>query len=372
LKPKILFILHLPPPIHGSSVVGKNIKESKIINNSFDCSYINLGTSKNIQEIGKNGMSKILNYFSILWKVINQVIYFRPDLVYLSITAKGIAFYKDGLIALIIKLFGGKIVFHFHNKGVNIRQDYFMDNLLYNLILKNSEVILLSKYQYSDVQKYVPLKQIHYCPNGIPNVSDNIIRSKEKGNTQLLFFSNLIESKGVFVLLKACQILKQKGLQFHCNFVGEIGDVSKNKFQLKVTELGLHDVITYWGAKYGNEKKKFFKNTDVFVFPTYNETFGIVILEAMMHGLPVISTFEGAIPEIVKNGTSGFLVHQKKVLELAEKLEVLIKDPSLRLKMGHEGKNIYMKKFTIDVFENRLWTILEEIIHKKVCSKDLL
>jgi len=364
LKSKILFLLHLPPPIHGSTVVGKNIKESKRINNSFDCRFINLGTSKNINEIGKKGIFKMLRYLAILKNLLNQLMHFKPNLVYLAITAKGKAFYKDALIALIIKLFGFKIVYHFHNKGVSSRQDSFIDNLLYRLVFKNAEIILLSKLLFSDVKKYISPRHVHYCPNGIPYVSDIIKRSNEKDKTQLLFFSNLIESKGVFELLEACQILKRRSLLFHCNFVGEIGDVSKNKFVSKVKELGLNEVITYWGAKYGNEKNTIYKDADIFVLPTYYETFGIVILEAMMHKLPVISTFEGAIPEIVKDGITGILVHQNNVIELADKLEVLIKNPMLRQRMGREGQNRYMEKFTIDNFENNLITILKEIIMK--------
>jgi len=53
-KPNIFFILHIPPPVHGSSVVGKAIQDSQVINQSFDCRYINLGTSRTIDEIGEN------------------------------------------------------------------------------------------------------------------------------------------------------------------------------------------------------------------------------------------------------------------------------------------------------------------------------
>jgi glycosyltransferase involved in cell wall biosynthesis len=283
-------------------------------------------------------------------------------LVYLAITAKGMAFYKDALIALIIKLFGFKIVYHFHNKGVKTRQNYFVDNLLYRLVFKNVEIILLSKFLFYDVQKYISPRHVHYCPNGIPYVSNNISKSNEKDKTQLLFVSNLIVSKGVFQLLEACQILKRRGLLFHCDFVGEIGDVSKNKFASKVKELGLNEFIKYLGPKYGIEKNNIYTDADIFVLPTHFETFGIVILEAMMHKLPVISTFEGAIPEIVKNGITGFLVHPNNVIELADKLEELIKNPMLRQKMGREGQNRFMKKFTIDNFENNLSMILKEII----------
>ena len=56
MKPKILFIMHMPPPVHGAAMVGQYIHDSKLINREFDCHYINLTTAKNLQDIGKVGM----------------------------------------------------------------------------------------------------------------------------------------------------------------------------------------------------------------------------------------------------------------------------------------------------------------------------
>ena len=56
---KILLIMHLPPPVHGSSMVGQYIKDSVVINNTFDTKFINLSTSKTVDEIGKNPLLKI-------------------------------------------------------------------------------------------------------------------------------------------------------------------------------------------------------------------------------------------------------------------------------------------------------------------------
>ena len=88
MKSKILFILHLPPPVHGSSMVGQYIKDSKIINTSFDAHYINLSTSKTIDEIGKKPLIKISRYLKILFRIIFSLVKCNPETVYLAITAK--------------------------------------------------------------------------------------------------------------------------------------------------------------------------------------------------------------------------------------------------------------------------------------------
>ncbi len=353
----------MPPPVHGSSIVGKTIKDSRVINETFTCSFINLSTSYTIEEIGKIPFSKIRRYSCIVYRVLKQLINDKPDLCYMAITSKGLAFYKDGLLAILVKLFGVQMVYHFHNKGISTRQENKFDNFLYQMVFKDTHAILLSKYLYPDVEKYFHKSKVYYCPNGIPDAS-KLRETKEKSNiVELLFLSNLIESKGVFVLLEACSILKNRKIDFHCTYAGDEGNVNIQQFNKKVNELNLNNFVSYVGKKYGKEKEMLFSKSDIFVFPTYYEyeTFGIVNLEAMQHYLPVVSTFEGGIPDVIENGKTGFLVKQKDAEALANKLEILITNPELRQQMGKAGRVKYENEFTQEIFENKLLNILTNI-----------
>lgn len=365
MKKKVLFILHLPPPIHGSSVVGKYIKDSSLINDGIHSEYINLGTSKSLDEIGKNPIQKIGLYVKIVFQTLKQLMVLKPDLVYIALTAKGKAFYKDTFIALLVKLFGRKVVYHLHNRSMAERQDKWLDVVLCKMLFKNTDVILLSKYLYPEIQKYVPENRVHYCPNGIPDAFAKTPNAKIPNSNEvveILFLSNLMKAKGVFVLLEACKILREKHLPFHCTFIGGESDISSEIFQKKVTELGLSGKVHYAGKKYGLEKERAFSEADIFAFPTLNETFGLVNLEAMQFSLPVVSTLEGGIPDVIEDGKTGFLVEKGNAEAFAEKLEILIVDPVLLLKMGQEGRKRYKENFTLEAFENCFTTILNEII----------
>ena len=364
MKKNILFILHFPPPVHGSSVIGLQIKESKLINADFNTCYINLGTSKTIDEIQKFAFTKIFRYFSILIKVLQNLIFHRPDLCYLAITAEGNPFYKDALIVLMVKIFRIKLVYHLHNKGVSNSQHKFLDNLLYQFIFKNTEVILLSQHLYPDIQKYVNLNNVYYCPNGTKPI-ENVLHSERSNDLiEILFLSNMIESKGVFILLDACKILKEKNIPFHCTFVGGKGDISESQFLKRVIDYGLEDDVIYVGRKLGAEKDKFLAKANIFAFPTFyeKETFGLVNLEAMQYELPIISTNEGGIPDVVIDGETGYLIPQRDSIALALKLESLILDQAIRLTMGKNGKTLYEQNFTLQHFEDKLTEILKKII----------
>lgn len=359
-KKKILFILHYPPPVHGAANVGLQIMQSAAINETFDCEYINLGTSRTIEEIGKQRIVKLFRYFSIIGQVLKSMVFNRPDLCYFSLTAKCIPFYKDASLALLVKLFRIKLIYHFHNQGVKDNQDLFIDDKLYQLVFKKSNIILLSEYLYADVRKYVKKENVYYCPNGIKDRKTDAVKGKKNEKVQLLFLSNLIISKGIFVLLEACRQLKNKGVHFYCTFVGGSGDLNSEQFGDVLKTYELTDCITYVGKKFGEEKDRIFAQSDIFVHPTLKDCFPLVLLEAMQFSLPVVSTYEGGIPDIVDEGVSGFLVPGKDADKLAERLELLINDADMRIKMGNAGRQKFEDKYTNEKFEKQMIYILEK------------
>lgn len=359
---KVLFIMHMPPPVHGAAMMGKYIHESRVINEAFDCRYFNLTLAKNLQDIGKGGIRKLLDFIRQLGKIRKEVRSFQPDLCYVTPNAKGGAFYKDFVVVMMLKAMGQKVVVHYHNKGVATRQDKVLDNWLYQHFFKKLKVILLAKPLYQDICNYVNEKDVYFCPNGIP-VQQVLPARINHGGFNILFLSNMMEEKGVWDLVEACRILKEKGKKFHCHFVGKWSDISEDEFQQKIQLLNLENCISACGARYGSDKEEFFNEADVFVFPTYynNECFPLVLLEAMEHELPCISTLEGGIASIIDEGRTGYVVERKNPQALAEKIERLMEQPALCKAMGIAGKEKLNREFTLDKFECKLRDILQEI-----------
>jgi len=112
--------------------------------------------------------------------------------------------------------------------------------------------------------------------------------------------------------------------------------------------------VRYVGPVFGAAKDELFARHDLFVFPTSRDTFGLVLLEAMQHGLPVVTTTVGAIPEVVVEGETGFLVTPDDVPALADRLARLAAEPDLRRQMGVAARHRYRTQFTLEAFERRL------------------
>lgn len=369
-KAKVFFIMHMPPPIHGAAMVGKFIHDSYLVNEEFTCQYMNMMLANSLENIGKIGFNKLRLFIDQLLKIKNIIKSYKPNLVYLTPNSAGGAFYKDFLIlkfvqfclCLFVRKSSPKIVVHFHNKGVVRRQNLFIDNVLYRLFFKKVKVILLANVLYKDVEKYVTRDNVYICANGILEcnpVSLNVKRSD--GVVRLLFLSNLLISKGVIVLLDALEKLKESDYSFFCSFVGgETDEMNATSFLSEVERRNLSNYVSYEGSKYGEYKIEYFKTSDIFVFPSLNDAFPLVLIEAMQHKLPIISTNEGGIPDMVIDGENG-LICEKNAESLANSLIKLLENAELRHQLGENGYLKYKNEFTIDSFEKKFVEILHEI-----------
>lgn len=368
-RTRILFIGTLPPPVHGSAVVSQQIKDSKLINNAFLCDWVNLGTSRRLDEIGKRSLAKPFRFIGSWLRTLCLLMTHRYVLCYLAITCHGIGFLKDAPFVLLCKLFRRKIIIHQHNKGMSKDLDRWPYRWLLPLCYKDAKVILLSWHLYPDIEKVVPKENVMICPNGIKindnvNLNENEKKDKDSANKvpKLLFLSNLIESKGVIVLLDALKILADKGYSFQCDFIGgETKEIDAKRFAEEVDKRKINRQVVYQGRKYGAEKEEVFSKADMFVFPSMEDCFPLVLLEAMEHRLPIVTTTEGAIPDEVTDGENGVISERNNSESLADCIKKLLDNPELRNKMGEVGYNKLMNCFTSDQFELRMNYILEDL-----------
>lgn len=179
---------------------------------------------------------------------------------------------------------------------------------------------------------------------------------------QFLTIANLNTSKGIFVLLDSCVLLKNEGLSFHLHIVGaETEEISGEHFSEKLHQQHLQSHVTYHGRQYNQDKENRFSEAKALVHPTLNDCFPLVLLEAMQHSLPIISTPVGAIPDLVTEGENGFLVPENNPIALAEAMAKMIRNPQTAHEMGVKGYDRFMKNYTSHQFEHNLLNILKNI-----------
>jgi glycosyltransferase involved in cell wall biosynthesis len=368
-KKKILFLIPLPPPEYGASISSKTILESKILNENFEIRHVRLNYSEKFEDIGKLNIKKFLGFFIVNFQVLKNLIVFRPNLVYFTIAPLGLGFLRDSSFALLCKIFRKKILFHIRGKGIKEEIKNPIKKILYKIIFKDTKSIILAENLYDDVKDIIRRKDIFILPNAISNhitsqILETIIQKRRKRKIpNILFLSNLDETKGPLILLKACKILKDKKIKFKCNFVGAFNDEKfKKRFLNEILNYNLDDSVNCLGPKKDMEKNKILADSDILAFPTYYrlETFGRVIIEAMQYGIPVIANGIASIPSIIVHGKTGFILKKNTPEELAEYLRFLIKNKDKAINLGINGYKRFLKNYCFSDYEPKLKGILEK------------
>ena len=359
-------------------MMGGFIKNSELINSEFECKYINLTIAQSLEDVGKGGLKKLKLFKRKLNEIKNSIKDFKPNWIYITPNSAGGAFYKDYIIVQKCKKWGnGNIILHFHNKGVKTRENRFVDNFLYKHFFKNVKVILLAKPLYDDIKKYVDLRNVRFCPNGIPDIKTD---HTSKSNTSediphILWLTNIMLTKGLKEYLVALHILKKQNVPFIADFVGGItSEISEQQFKDYIHEYDLDDCVIYHGKKYGDDKAAFFNNAAVFVLPSYTEAFPLTILEAMQYNLPILATNVGGVSDAVTAGVNGILIggsepimtndYRPNPYEIEKALEKILDDEDLRQEMGKNSRKKYVEEFTLGKFEYNFVSALKSFINK--------
>lgn len=365
MKRKILFMVQIPPPVHGASLRNLSLYESDLLHRHFNIQLLPLAFADSIAEIGKFSFTKIFRSGRYAVDLISTLLKFKPDAAYFTITPAGAAFYRDSVFVLILKLFQIPIIYHLRGLGVHAaRHKNAFNKLLYSFVFRRTYVVCLSKKQLADV-KNLPYRKHFIVPNGIKvEINCEDLQSIKRRKVSLLYLSNFVKSKGVFEFLKALLELKNQGIDFEAMVVGADSDVTQHDIQKFIERNNLNEHLTVRGPAYGEEKFSILNNCDIFVFPTYYsfELFPGVILEAMQCHKPVVSTRHAVIDDIIDDGLTGLLVEPRNGRQLAEKIKYLIKHPSKAKAMGERGGEKFYEHYTLDKFEQNIKSVFQEVL----------
>lgn len=160
------------------------------------------------------------------------------------------------------------------------------------------------------------------------------------------FVGKLCPGKGVTVMLDALGAMAERWPRLRACLIGEEEPGSGFRAQLeeRIGHLGLEGRVHFTG--YREDAARLVGAFDIQVVPSAAEPFGLVTLEALGAGVPVVATDSGGTPEIVRDGVEGFLFAPGDLAALARKLEVLVESPGLRREMGHRGRKRAQEEFS--------------------------
>jgi glycosyltransferase involved in cell wall biosynthesis len=217
-----------------------------------------------------------------------------------------------------------------------------------NNILNADNIVACSVNEGLNLKKIFPMKTISIIPNGISSEFYNEPSNKTKNNKgpkKIVYLSQIIPVKGLerfFKVIKDIDSEKLRGWEILISGYGSAPYVKSLK--LLVEHLNLEYLIKFIGPKVDKEKIELIDNAKIFILPTYNENYGIVVAEAMARGIPVITT-QGAPWKEINTNSCGLWVEnnckglKSGILELIEATDQQLLD------MGNRGRRLISKKY---------------------------
>jgi glycosyltransferase involved in cell wall biosynthesis len=257
----------------------------------------------------------------------------------------------------------------------------FLDKLHHRLvgkhILARAGKVLATSWDYARASRLSELMQIRpeavaELPNGVdaqrfhPDVDGDGLRARHglKRTDRVVLFVGALDRahyfKGVGVLLQALDHRPDKGVRLLV-----VGDGNlRSTYQQQAVRLGLGDRVIFCGRVPDEELPAHYALCDLLVLPstTMGEAFGVVLLEAMACGKPVIASDLPGVRSVVSDGEDGLLVKPGDVDDLAEKMRLLLDDPSRRREMGERGRAKVEEKYAWPVIIPRLVQVYAEVL----------
>jgi glycogen(starch) synthase len=203
-------------------------------------------------------------------------------------------------------------------------------------------------------QEYqIPASGSFIVPHGVSDRRAEFVRKARPDRVRVLFVSRLERRKGVDLLLEAAVPLLREMPQLEFVLVGkdtsntEMSESYRGAFERTYRrEPAVIGRVRFTGEVSEDVLNQWYADADVFCMPSRFESFGLVFIEAMMFGLPVIATDSGGIPEVVEHGGNGLLVAPEDPVALREALRRLVVDADLRAAYGRRSRALYEEKFT--------------------------
>lgn len=179
----------------------------------------------------------------------------------------------------------------------------------------------------------------------------------------VLFLGRLHFTKGLDLLIPAFDVVRRRIPDVHLLIVGPENDSYGLKVRQWVRERGLSEAVHFVGPLYGNDVVQAYVDADVFVLPSYAESFGITVAEAMACAVPVVITDQVSIHAEVSRAGAG-IVTRCDVAEVANALEILLRDKARQHSMGRAGQRLVRNRYTWSAIVAALTKEYETVIKR--------
>lgn len=269
-------------------------------------------------------------------------------------------------IKYLIRLHGGHHFFaQSENRGIE-----FWKGFQEKRSFKQSDLVVgVSQYSMSHTLNYIGFKEKAYGVINIP-IDLKIFRSsfpEKQIDGRILFVGTVCEKKGIRQLIEAMILVKQVISEAHLVIVGRdwyfpSTGRSYTEFLKSFISIEMQSYIEFIGSVPNNDIPSLIEKSQICCYPSHMETFGIVAIEAMAMGKPVIFTNLGPGPEIIRDGQTGKLCDPFNPTDIAENIIYLLRNKEKATEMGFKAKLDVQQNYSLEVIGKRNLDLYKKLI----------
>ncbi|BAU66907.1 hypothetical protein STA3757_43130 [Stanieria sp. NIES-3757] len=328
---------------------------------------------RKIIPIFKDTKSYGTNFTYLPLNLVNRLFHFKPHVIFSN------SFGIWTILALLFKPLGKwrvVIAYEGSSPGVDYRNSFWR-LFIRRLMVRFSDACITNSHAGKEYLTKILNADLH-CVFAYPyEVPDAVSMLREQQLVQLplsqyqhpifLFVGTITTRKGLNLLLEACNILQKRGCDRYTLLI--VGDGEQRaELETYTQEKGLSERVQWLGKVDYEKLGIYFAKADVFVLPTLEDTWGMVILEAMVMGKPVLCSKWAGASELVTEGENGYSFDPYEPEKLADLMFCLIENPDLANVMGDKAKQL-MEQYTPEVAAQFLKQVTSFVIKQRTTNE---
>ncbi|MCR1935237.1 glycosyltransferase [Clostridium tepidum] len=259
------------------------------------------------------------------------------------------------------------ITIHGQDFQNTISKSEVLRNRVFEVLNSGDQIITVSNKLKNIVKDYSIYKKIQVINNGVDIneiIENEHVPSMEFPNIDILSVSNLIKTKGIDINIKAMSKLVKKYPNLNYYIIGD--GVERLNLNKLVEKYNLQENVFFLGKVEHEKVMKYMKHCKIFSLPSWKEGFGVVYVEAMVQGIPVIGIKGEGIEDVIQHGKNGFLVEANNVENLVDIIDNLLTNKDISDDIGKNAKKTIIEGFTWKHNAQKTFKLYESVINKKI------
>lgn len=316
------------------------------------CDYLGTG-------VGANVVSKSIAFAKAL--VSYERILDSYEMVHLHMGPRG-SYRRKSIMAHIAKNHGKKVILHEHSgefaRDFDGGTDAYRNSVLRIFEAADKVIVLSEEWRDYFASRICDAAKIVILHNGVEAPLEPCDPCSRQ---DVLFLGRLDANKSPDVLLRASREALQRYPSMKIVFGG---DGYPDRYRALAKDLGIADRCEFLGWVSGQDKERLFSEAGIYCLPSKHEGMPMSVIEAMAHGIPVISTNVGGVPQLIETGVNGLLMDVDDEKTLSALLVELAGSPSLRKALGTAGRKTVERKFSVKMAVDSLVDIYDSLTER--------